>query len=101
MTHLTNKNPFKINDLPFWQAVWQVLASVLARKKLIKSRRCHKWHAWQGKNGRAWILASRVEKQGGKERNWNVNEPYGNVNWKVEKSAKRRDKRQFTHSNTT
>ena len=94
MPHLTIKNSFKIKGLEFlWQA-WQVLASVLARKNCLKSMRCRKWHAWHGKNGVAGKKHARKEKR---ECKWNVNKPCGNVNQKVEKSAKRHDKRQFTH----
>ena len=63
MTRLTNKKSFKINSLGFsWQA-WQVLASVLARKNPLKSRACHKWHRWQGKNVMAGIAAKMKEKK--------------------------------------
>ena len=99
MTHSANKNSFKVNDLPFSWRAWQVLASVLARKNRLKTMRCHKWHKWQGKNGMTGILASKKRKKRAKrECNWNVNKPYRNVNWKVEKSANGQDKRQFTHS---
>ena len=67
MTHLTNKNSFKINDLPFWWQVWQVLASVLARKNRLKSMLCHIWHEWQGKNGRRGLWQSGEGKRGGEK----------------------------------
>ena len=98
MTHLTNKNSFKINEMPFWWHWRQVLASVLARKNRLKSMRCHIWHAGQ-------VLASKKRKKEKKESeewcNWNVNKPYWNVNQKAAKSASVQDKRQFTHRSIT
>ena len=99
MPHLTNKNSFKIKDLPFLWHWWQVLASVLARKNCLKSIRCHKWHAWRTEKWRGVDLSQQEKKKAdAKECKWNVNKPYRIVNQKVEKLAKRHDKRQFTHS---
>ena len=84
--------------MPFWWQCWQVLASVLARKNRLKSRRCHAWRKLSGKNGRAEFSKQKKKKADERERNWNVNESYRIVNWKVKKSAKRRDKWQFMHS---
>ena len=63
MTHLANKNSFKINDLTFWWHEWQVLASVLARKNRLKSMTCHAWHAWHGKNGAAGFWQGGTKKE--------------------------------------
>ena len=71
MTHLTNKNPFKNQGLATKMASVASVASVLARKNRLKSMTCHKWQLWQGKNGVAWILASKKRKKRVKE---NVNE---------------------------
>ena len=92
---MTNKNSFKINDLEFFGMVGKFLASVLARKNRLKSKRCHAWHKWQGKMAWRGFKQARKEKR---ECNWNVNKPYRNVNQKVTKSAKRLAMRQFMHS---
>ena len=64
MTHLTNKNPLKIKDLPFLRQVWQVLAALMAEKNRLKSKRCHAWHAWQGKNVKAVDFGKVMRKRG-------------------------------------
>ena len=58
---------------------------------------CHAWHEWQGKKWRGRDFGKKRKKESKRERNWNVNKSYRNVNWKMAKSANRHDKRQFTH----
>ena len=59
--------------------------------------RCHAWHELLVKMARRGFWQAGGKKESERECKWNVNKPYRNVNWKVAKSTKRHDMRQFMH----
>ena len=98
MPHLTNKNPFKNQGLAVFVASEASFGKRFGKKKLFKINEMPRMAQivrlkWQG------VDLSRQEKKKASEGECkrNVNKPYRIVNQKVEKLAKRKTLRQFTH----